>query len=355
MSLFGNDQDCVYMSWYITVPSLFVSVVCLLLTIIITVHTNHKFYCDGKNIMSSRSNRQGEKNKTDVCDQSRVKVQTSSNQSRSQKREHTNTDNKIQIICMVTLYLFSIQSICMLIHNFMLHYCPAKRWDSPLWVYSGATFNVLYSLPITTLYYLFVIRLIRSFQDSMFEIPNNMQIILKSIFWFEIIQFFGSIPGVLFISFIWKIADWRLVSAVFGVVFVIAFLIGFILVSMVFAKQMRLCSMVLFKDQKQIQSDLFDVVIKQSLCCAFAMATTISSIIIAVLTLGPYKDAAIHNAVFNFDCFLNSMLLMIQWSFNQPRYNKWCKICHNCLKKRFKNAFTRRVDVVVSVSPTPTE
>ena len=133
--------------------------------------------------------------------------------------------------------------------------------------------------------------------------------------------------------------------------------VSFLFILYLFFTKLRLCAATLFKHNKETQENVFDLAMKQLVCCISAiLSTTVCGIMLIIwmlaeTILNEYLNVnytlAICYTLVGIDSAINSLCLILQWPFSETLYYKLCNKSHQCMEKFcFKNKLTllRNVD-----------
>lgn len=254
----------------------------------------------------------------------------------------TGSDIKLRyrFACSLTIAVFCMQSTFIVIHLSALLYCPAKRLENPFYFYSGLLFGILNPYNFCAIYGLFAVRLVNSFEDSIFEVPKRYTYFI----YFSIVTQFVIIliaEAILIIVYFMNMAQsfFFPITAYLALFYIIFYVLCFIFLLRLFYIQIHTVVQYLFSNDIKKREKLLDSAVKQLACCIFAISSSLISSIVYSVTLETQILWLVHFTVANFDILLNDIFLVLQWPFFKGVYYKHCIKCDRCVRHCCKGDF----------------
>lgn len=337
-----------YFSWYFVIGCILTSLISSVICVAVFCRFLYEFFfkrgtstkqTTANNITHNRQNNENHNHK-----------HTNNNYGhRDDSRMHI--DSSIKHICTWTLFWFVFNAIGgnIVLISYLHCYETAINDKNLLFFFSVRTLQITFIIPVLLLYFCFAKRLIDAFKNSIFAISQRLQIILHCVFYLETFIYIliailtithralgdaDVMPRLTFVAY--------MISNILVLIWGIVYVIGFILILYLFFEQLSRCAASLFQGNQETQLKLFDVAMKQLVCCLFAILSSLlggAFMIALILSSTTFKFAEYLNLNYilafcytflSVDAGINSLCLMLQWPFSQRLYDKLCTKCHKC-------------------------
>ena len=250
---------------------------------------------------------------------------------------------KIKIACSLIVTLFAIESILHLISCCVDIFCDNENSRLRLRIYylCAGLILLLYPLALLSIYLLFGLKLIESFEDSVIQVSKCNKRLFYSSVAIQWICYITAQISYISILFYPKFILGNVVVGIIVVLFtMIVYGITFIMLLRLFYIQVNACAHTLFENNTKAQISLFNLSVRQMNCCAIALTFSIINIIIYIIAIASNFNLwiySVHVIAANVDFTLNSMLLMFQYSVCDKEYYRLCHKCDLLCKCCFRN------------------
>ena len=247
---------------------------------------------------------------------------------------------KIKLMCGFLIIVFTIDSVLQLTTGSLTIFCINQnvrlRWEMHH-ICSGLLL-LSYPLGLFSLYYLFGIKLIESFEGSIVQVSKcNKNLFYSSVAIQWICYVVAETIAYIFLQYPENFD--MIIYIVLALI--VVYNITFIMLLRLFYIQVNACAQTLFSNNVNAQIDLFNISVRQMNCCALALSSSMINMVIYIMAV--YFNfylwtRTIHVIAAISDFTLNSILLMLQYSVCDKEYYQFCGksdlLCKYCFRNQ---------------------